>query len=347
LELVNIRAQRRASQLQAISDVAKTISTIRSLNELLPRITKAVSEQFGFYHVGIFLTDENNRYAILSATNSEGGQRMLARGHRLEVGGQGIVGHVTSTGNPRIALDTGTDAAHFSNPDLPDTHSEMAFPLKVGGRVIGALDIQSNQVNAFSQEDVDALATLADQISIAIETARLFETTQKSIAEAETLYRQYLREGWSLVSQKEIAGFRYSAVGATPLDAPMQQEEIQAAASTGQIMMGTGDRAFVAIPIKLRDEIIGVLNIQTPGKRVWKNEEISMVQAIADRIAVSAENARLFEESQQRATKERIIGEISSKISSSVNLENVMQTAAEELGRALSNSEVTIQFKKS
>jgi GAF domain-containing protein len=112
-------------------------------------------------------------------------------------------------------------------------------------------------------------------------------------------------------------------------------------------MTGTGDRAFVVIPIKLRDEIIGVLNIQTPGKHAWKNEEISMVQEIADRIAVSAENARLFEESQQRATKERIIGEISSKISSSVNLENIMQIAAEELGHALSNSEVTIQFKKS
>ncbi len=131
LEESSQKLQIRANQFEAIAQLARAITSIQDLDTLLPRITKLVSQQFGFYHVGLFLLDESRQYAVLSAANSEGGQHMLARKHRLGVGQTGIVGYVTSTGNPRIALDTGTDAVYFDNPDLPDTHSEMALPLRV------------------------------------------------------------------------------------------------------------------------------------------------------------------------------------------------------------------------
>lgn len=346
LEIANIRAQRRAAQIQAISDTTKAITSARSLEALLPRIVNVVSERFNFYHVGIFLTDEANQFAILSAANSEGGKRMLARGHRLEVGAQGIVGYATGSGNPRIALDTGADAAFFNNPDLPDTHSEMAIPLVIDKRIIGALDIQSRQSNAFTQDDVEVLSTLADQISIAIETARLFETSQKAFAEVDTIYRQYLQREWSRLSATEdVIGFQYTVTGAQPLKARLQAKEIDQSLVSGQVSVEAGENATLTVPIKVRDETIGVLNVRVPQKNIWKQDEIAIAQAIADRVAVSAENARLFQESQLRAEKERTIGQISEKLSASVNLENIFRTALQELGQLVPGSQVFVEFE--
>ncbi len=145
---------------------------------MLTELAQLIGENFGYYHIGIFLLDENKEFAILKAANSTGGKRMLERKHKLKLGQVGIVGYVTASGRPRIALDVGDDAAFFDNPDLPDTRSELALPLRVTDNVIGALDIQSTEPNAFQQEDIEILSILADQVSIAIQNAQSHETTQ-------------------------------------------------------------------------------------------------------------------------------------------------------------------------
>lgn len=184
--------ERRANQLQAAAEVAKHAATIRDLDRLLNDAVRLISERFGYYHAGVFLVDDDGEYAVLRAASSEGGQRMLARGHRLAVGKVGIVGYVTGTGRPRIALDVGEDAVHFANPDLPLTRSEMALPLKIGDRIIGALDVQSVEPNAFDQDDIIVLQTMADQLAIAIDNARLLERQTRLAAQrrrAIELYR--------------------------------------------------------------------------------------------------------------------------------------------------------------
>ena len=179
LVTTNRRNERRARQFEAIAQVARVIATVQELDALLPRITQVISQQFGFYHVGIFMWDENREFAILMAANSEGGQRMLKRGHKLGIGQTGIVGFVAATGTSRIALDVGADAVFFDNPDLPSTRSELALPLRVGTEIIGVLDVQSTEQNVFQDEDTDVLSTLADQVAIAIQNGRSYETTQE------------------------------------------------------------------------------------------------------------------------------------------------------------------------
>jgi putative methionine-R-sulfoxide reductase with GAF domain len=203
LEEANLRLEetartshRRAAMLQAGAEVSRVVAQIRDLDRLLPQVAQLISQNFGFYHVGIFMLDQAGRYAVLRAANSEGGLRMLARRHKLEVGSVGIVGYVTGTGRPRIALDVGEDAVYFDNPDLPDTRSEMAVPLRSGDQAIGALDVQSTAEAAFTEEDVVVLTALADQIAIAIENARLFQEHQAALDRAEEAYRQYLRQEW-------------------------------------------------------------------------------------------------------------------------------------------------------
>ncbi len=175
-----------------------------------------------YYHVGIFLNDEYGQNTLLIATNSEGGRRMLQRKHSLKIGEQGIVGYVASRGESRVARNVGQDIVFFNNPDLPETKSEAALPLRSGNNITGVLDVQSTKEDAFSQEDLDILAILADQVSLAIENSRLFETTRRSLTEAETLYRQYLHEGWSRLPQEDqFAGYRYTPRGAAPLQSPV------------------------------------------------------------------------------------------------------------------------------
>ncbi len=342
LEIANLYNEQRALKFRAITEISQSIATINTLDELLPTIARIISEKFNYYHTGIFLVDEARQYAVLAASNSAGGQRMLARGHRLEIGKVGIVGNVTATGKPRFALDVGEDAIYFNNPDLPETHSEIALPLLAERQVIGALDVQSTISNAFSQEDIEILSALAGQVSIAIQNARLLETTQKSLAEAEALYRQFVQKEWSQVSrQHKITGYRYNTLGVVPAEA-IDQTTMEQIAAQKVFVENREEVSRLAVPITLRGEVIGVLDIQAPSGRYWAQDEIDIAQAIADRVAISAENARLFEQTAERAERERKVSEITSKIRSTNNPTEMMQIALNELKQALNTKNARI-----
>lgn len=346
LSSANEKNERRAHQFEAIAHIARTISSTRDLELLLSQITHAINQEFGFYHVGIFLLDTAREYAVLSAANSEGGKTMLERGHRLKVGETGLVGFVTGTGKPRVALDTGADAVFFNNPDLPDTRSEIALPLRVGDEVIGALDVQSTESNAFLQEDINILSTLADQVSVAIQNAQQFEATRKALNESEILSRQFIQAGWQQFTKtKNLRGIRHTGARASLLykkNGNNKQENVVARIPAKPNARGSS----LSLPIKLRGEVIGSVDVRTPDNRPWDQDELDVVTAIIERAAIAMENARLLAESQKRAAKERIIGEISSKISMQTEINELLKTTAQELGRNLPGAEIAIQFNK-
>lgn len=346
LALANERNERRAKQFESIAKVSSTISSTRDLDTLLPQITVIISSEFGFYHVGIFLLDTAKEYAILSASNSDGGKRMLDRGHRLKVGEIGLVGYVTSTGRPRVALDAGADAIFFNNPDLPETHSEMTLPLRVGKEIIGALDVQSLEPNAFYQEDIQILSTLADQVSIAIENARQHEETRKALEESESLSKQFIQAEWSnFVHAQKIEGIRHTGAKSTLLYRKSGDGDGKGPSSTGQLRP-KGRGAVLSLPVKLRGEVIGTVDIRSPENRQWDQDELDIVTAILERASIAMENARLLTESQKLAAKERTIGEISARISAQSEIEELLKTAARELGRTLPGMEVAIQLNQ-
>jgi len=346
LELANEGNERRAKQFESISKVSSTISSTRNLDNLLPQITSIISNEFGFYHVGIFLLDTAREYAILSAANSEGGRMMLERSHRLKVGETGLVGFVTSTGKPRVALDTGSDAIFFNNPDLPETRSEITLPLRVGEEIIGALDVQSVEPNAFNQEDIQILSTLADQVSIAIENARQHEETRKALVESDSLSRQFIQSGWSRFTRSQsIEGVRHTGAKSTLLYRKTGNEDGKNLTGTGQLKP-RGRGAVLSLPVKLRGEVIGTVDVRSPENRQWDQDELDIVTAILERAAIAMENARLLSESQKLAAKERTIGEISAKISAQSEIEELLKTAAQELGRTLPGMQIAIQLAK-
>jgi GAF domain-containing protein len=351
IENVNKQTMRRATELQAVTELSESIAELHDLNEILPTTTALISERFGFYHVGIFLIDQERKYAVLQAANSDAGKRMLERSHRLQLG-TGVVGFCAQTGQPRIALDVGADSVFFNNPDLPTTRSEVALPMRWRGETIGVLDVQSTEEGAFSRDDLLVLTALANQVSIALENAHLLTETRTALTQVQEVYNEFTRTEWShTVAQAEQRGFRFQTGRIEMLEAALQSPEVTSAIQSGEVIANqtNGSRekhSAVAVPVKLRGEVIGVLHVESnDALKQWQGDEVSLVQAVAERAALAMENARLFQDARRRAAKERLISEASARISGALNIENILQTTAEELERVLGGSEILIQFQ--
>jgi len=342
----------RTRQLQTVADVARGIVTTQDLETLLNTVVRLISDRFGFYHVGIFLLDEKAEFAQLRASNSVGGQRMLARQHRLRVGQVGIVGYVTGTGQPRIATDVGQDATFFNNPDLPDTRSEMALPLKIGTRVIGALDVQSVKSEAFTQEDIDLFSTLADQVAVAISNNLLYLETLRALEESQEVHRQYLQQEWGkLLADRGVINLLRTSQGSI-VKSEETPESMSHVLETGEPIVTSADTsspdATMAVPIKLRGETIGVIHLSQhqQGDFAWESDDVTTVQSVADQVGLALENARLFEQTVRRAERERRVLEITGQIRSTNNPKEMLEIAARELQRVLGASRAQILVRQ-
>jgi GAF domain-containing protein/HAMP domain-containing protein len=363
--------ERRAVQLRAAAEVGSAISSFRSLpeqrsggeaggisvNELLTQVTNLISARFGYYHVGIFLLDSAGEYAELRASNSEGGQRMLARGHKLAVGQKGIVGYVTGHREARIAMDVGRDAVFFDNPDLPKTRSEMALPLMAGGQLLGALDVQSIEEAAFTQEDITTLQVLADQIAIAIENANLFSEAQTALEATHRAYGEISRQAWTkiLQSRSDIGYFCDSKSVVKPVSGEWLPE-MSLTQQTEQIVQPDGQT--ILMPIRIYGQSLGVVRLRkpaiiSPGGQVdvngnassaWTTREIELMENVVDHLGEALESAQLYSDSQRRAVREQLIGEVTASMRGSLDVDTVLRTAVIEMRRALGLEDITIRL---
>jgi len=319
--------QKRVIQIQTASQVAQEANSIRDLDQLLKSTTSLISERFGYYHVGIFINDSKGLYTVLEATNSAGGRRMLAREHRLKIGQVGIVGDVAAKGAPRIALDVSKEGIYYNNPDLSETHSEIALPIKTGKGIIGVLDIQSIESGAFDQNDATSLQIIADSLGSAIENSRLFKETQDNLEEIRSLHHNYLKHAWSeTIRTKSNLEYTYGSA-----------DQASSASKT------------LESPIRLRDQVIGQLVIEaepnSPAEATeWTPDQVALVEAITDQAAQALENARLLSESQQRAAREQLTGEVTARMRASLDVDTVLKTAIEEIYRGLELDDLVIQI---
>ncbi len=341
--------ERRVSQIQAAVQVGKAVAAQYELHELLNRTTRLISDRFGYYHIGIFLLDEASEYAVLQASNSPGGARLLMQGHKLKVGEVGIVGTVAGSGQARIALDVGQDAVYFDNPELPTTRSEMALPIIAGGQILGVLDIQSEEPNAFTEGDIPTLQVLADQLAIALQNARLLERTQQALETARRAYAERSEEGWREILSRTFhmgyVGYAHGEV--TPSEAPLHQPEALQASQTGELTLSE-DKKTLAVPILIRNQVIGVARlVKAPDMPDWTEDEITDVTRLANQIGAALESARLYQDTQRRAELERAMTYVTGRISAQPEVDTILRATVESLGILLENCEVSVKILSS
>jgi GAF domain-containing protein len=343
-------SNRLFAQLRTTAEIAQNTSNINELDELLRRTVDYIRDRFGYYHVQVFLLDDERRYAHLSASTGEVGQELLNRGHRLAVGSQSIIGKTTLTGKATLADNTEEDFIHRVNDLLPDTRSELALPLIAADQVIGALDVQSKRSNAFTQEDIDALQIMATQISIAIRNAQLFEEQKRSLnenrrlfIEAEANLREIQRLNQRLTGgawEQHLQERRTQTIGVTleQNDLRLEREWSSALKSAVErrvpVVTTLENRHIVAVPVELRGEILGAIEVEV-AESLRQADLLELVQAVSDRLALSVDNARLFEDAQDSASQELRINAIATKMQGVGDVEELLQTVLREMGATL------------
>lgn len=338
--------QQRSLELQTAAQIARDASLASNVDDLLNRTARLIRDRFGFYHVGVFLNDNKDEYAVLHAAAGDAGQVMLANKHKLLIGATGIVGYVAKWGEPRIALDVGADAVHFRNPLLPYTRSEMALPLKIGSNILGVLDVQSEKSNAFDENDLTIMGILTDQLAIAIERTRLLQESQQNALALEQALRGQTARAWReyLEHSNKPRGYRYEGSRIEPLDAS-RIEELKKRASNKPVLLpdGTAKQGTIAmIPIRLRGQVLGGLSVRFTAK-IIPPETVQLLEEAANRLSLALENARLIRDAQRSAVQEQQINVISGQIQQSTDLEVILQKTVRELGRALGVPNTFIQ----
>jgi GAF domain-containing protein len=316
---------RRMAQLHAAAEISRAISALSDPETMLQQVIDLVRERFELYYVGVFLLDSSRTLAILQAGTGEAGKRMIAQKHHLTVGGSSMIGWSIANRQPRIALDVGAEAVRFNNPNLPLTRSELALPIIARDFVLGALTVQSEQSNAFDENDIAILESVADSIAIALENDRLYHETRKSLEEIRALNHEYLQRAWAeTVETYGELNFAFENQGVHP----------QASESSETI----------EVPLLLRDEVIGVITLEMNRHNLSEDEQ-SFVENVSTQTAVALENARLLHESERRAVLEQKLNELTTRFSRAQTIEEILRTAAQELGQLPTVAEVSVQLQ--
>jgi len=345
VDTLESESDKQRSKLIAVRQITRDISQQTNLQKMLTDAADLICNQFGFTYAAIFLADERNEFADLVAGSGQVGKQMIEQGHKLRVREEGIVGYVVARGETRLALDVGVDSVHKLNPLLPDTRSEIGIPLKTANKVLGALDIQSDRDSAFSQDDVDLLQSLADQLSVMIAKTRQIESLESQVHDLQSSIGDNVRGVWysHLQGSRRNLAFKYSENllsdgNSVPLLESNNSNDKSSSIET------VDEESILTVPIKLRDQILGVIQLRYRGKKI-PPRLVNLVSTATDRLSVAIENARLLETIQERAEREHKVGEISSKVRSAQTVESILQTAVTELGKSLGINEVSIQLK--
>jgi GAF domain-containing protein/HAMP domain-containing protein len=357
----------RSSYLEASAEVGHTASTVLDAETLIQTVVDLVHDRFDLYYVGLFLLDEMGDWAELRAGTGQAGQQMLEQKHRLRVGGESMIGQCVARREARIALDVGAEAVRFDNPLLPKTRSEAALPLQSRGRIFGAMTVQSEEAAAFDEDTVTVLQTMADQVAVALDNAYLFTEAEESLKAARRASAEMSREGWAelLRSQPQL-GYHSDERGLIRAEAVWrpEMEEAFRAGSTVQLeeerspgddrAESTGRRSHpsrtqpLAVPIKVADKVIGVLDTYKPIEAgPWTDAEVKMLESMVEQMAVSLESARLYQQTQSRAAREQMVADITDQLRASLDPDTILKTTVREVGRVLNAELASVELVRS
>jgi GAF domain-containing protein len=326
----------RSRYLQASAEVGRAASSILESDQLIRQAVELIRERFELYYVGLFLADEPGEWAVLRAGTGEAGQKMLARGHKLRIGGDSMIGWSIANAQPRIAQVAAQDAVRLATAELPDTRSEAALPLRSRGRVLGALSVQSDKPGVFDEAALAVLQIMADQVALAISNAQLFQQAQASLEAERRAYGELSQQAWKqLLGRRGDLGFVRDQTGLVPaMDelAPQMQE----AMLKNQIAVSQDGGATLAVPIQVRGQVVGVVDVERPNDASkWTPEEIALIETLTEQLGMALEGARLYQDTQRRAARERVLREVTARVRSSTDPETVLKSLLREVGTVL------------
>ncbi len=343
--------ERRATYLEASSEVGRAAASILDAEQLIQQIVKLIREHFDLYYVGLFSVDEAGDWAMLRAGTGEAGKIMLARGHRLRVTEGSMIGWSIVHSQARVAQEAKADEVREATTELPDTRSEAALPLRARGQVIGALTVQDDVPGAFDPATINVLQTMADQVAVALDNARLFAEAQQALQAARRAYGELSREAWMELLEGQPVGYRYVPDNVSSVAGDWPAVMQRAWETEQNIQLSEEGSAELAIPLRIRGESIGVFSFRKQAglgneRATWTENERMLLQNLVDQLGDALESARLFQESQRRAAREGMVGEVAERIRETLDMETMLRTAAEQMRQALDLDELVVRLSR-
>jgi GAF domain-containing protein len=323
----------RAQLLNSIAETSRSLLATPDFDHLLPMIVQTIGRYFNYYHVGLYLLDEQKQRVVLMASSGEAGQRSMQHGQPVYLSQHNLVDFAIRSGQAQIVNDLRSDGSLLPDSELAtNTRAELVLPLTSSHVVLGALDLQADHEMDFSEEYVSILQILADLVTIAIQNSILYDKTQRTLREAEVNSRQISAREWSSwVESIRALGYRYDGIRAEPI------KESEGSSST--------QKRVQSIPIRLRGRTIGNMKIRlAEGAPEWTEDDHAIAEATAERAALALEGARLLEEAKRRATREAFLSGMAAKLGASFRLDSILRDTVEELGQTLENSTVSFQL---
>ena len=336
---------RQAVQLQTTAEIARLVSQKLDPRMLLSRAAELIQEQFGFYHASVFLIDQTGTWAELAASTGEAGRSLLERNFRLAVGSASLIGWAAANRLTRVALDVEKDPFYFRNPLLPDTRAEVAVPLQVGDRLLGALDVQSVEPQAFGQDAVRAIEAIAGELAIALDSARQLQEARLQLEDAQGVVRGRVRASWSRLARHELPEtIRIAPSGETLLGGLGTLPSMIQAEQTGELVLAEDGRE-IAAPVVVRGEVVASIGVRRPEQEDrWGEDDIGLLEAIAGQAALAMETARQTAEEQRRLAELEVLNRVSQAVSQMLRLDSLFRVVHAQVDQVLGDVDLTFAF---
>ncbi len=325
----------RTAQLRSSTIVARTVAEIQNIEELMNAVTHLTSEQFGYYHIGLYLLDENKKTAFMQAASSATGKQFVGQGFHIEPSRRNPLYLVVDQNRHHISSDA-DNAQFFNDVNFPLTRSRMVLPLAIRGSVIGMLDIHSEQTKAFNAQDAEIIQTLADLAAISIDNVRLINEARELVSQLEANTSTQARETWSKLTSRHTPAYQYTPAGVRPIFSP--KKNVPEGSDT------------LNVPLMLHEQSIGTIKLRRKGiSASWSERERNLVEKIADQVSLALENSRLVDDAQKNALRDQMITNVSARIRETLDIESVIRTAATELRKVfdLKETEISVGFPQS
>jgi GAF domain-containing protein len=333
---------RQAHYLETTAEIARLVTSTIDLTAMMGRAVDVVRDRFGFYHVSLFTLDDSGTWAVLSASTGEPGRLLLARHHRLGIGSASIVGWVTANRAPRAAGDVEQDPFHFKNPILPDTRSEMAMPMIVGEELIGVLDIQSTEVEAFTLADQWALEAVASELAIGIQSARTIQQLNDQLGRVQRAIHAQTERSWGQVAGSSSISYQLDQSG-TMYSSQMSDFPTNRLAASSARTSASPDGREVAVPVQVRGEVVATIAARRPADSdPWTAADVTLLEAVAGQAGLALENARQYAEEQRRAAELEVINRVSQAVSQLLSLESLYRVVHAQIGQILGEVDMAI-----
>lgn len=324
--------QLRNSQLRSSVYFTRQIAEIKDLSSLPTKIVDIIKQNFEHYDNSLFFLDDSGKTAVLQASSSEVGRKMLVQGYRINVSDLTIIGRAVDKAKLyQSSMPSGqawTDTLVYGNSK---GGFEIAIPLIARGRVIGVLDIQSDQNRAFDQNEEEILQLLADQVAASVDNSRLLTRSQSFMDQVENLTTKQTHSTWREYLKNKNLAFQYTAAGVRSI-APRSAAK---------------DDEALHIPLLLRGQEIGSIQLQRDGSKSWSDSENDLAKKVALQAALALDNSRLLEETRQNALQEQTVNQISARLNRTLDVDTLLQTIVRELAGLPEVSEASIFVKPS